>query len=92
MNEPTMETLARRLDMVERENRWLKQAGVVAIAVIAAVLLMGQATATKVASGRGVEVFEDDPFPMHTKTAFDTERRKPTTKPTRGSKRKRTKR
>ncbi len=31
MNEPTMETLARRLDRVERENRWLKQAGVVAL-------------------------------------------------------------
>ena len=44
MNEPTMETLARRLDRVERENRWLKQAGVVALAVIAAVVLMGQVT------------------------------------------------
>ncbi len=42
MNEPTMETLARRLDRVERENRRLKQAGVVALAVIAAVVLMGQ--------------------------------------------------
>ena len=31
MNEPTMETLARRLD---RENRRLKQAGVVALALI----------------------------------------------------------
>ncbi len=28
MTEPTMESLARRLDRVERENRWLKQAGV----------------------------------------------------------------
>jgi len=27
MTEPTMETLARRLDRVERENRWLKMAG-----------------------------------------------------------------
>jgi len=27
MKEPTMETLARRLDKVERENRWLKRAG-----------------------------------------------------------------
>ncbi len=44
MNEPTMETLARRLDRVERENRRLKRAGVVALAVIAAVVLMGQAT------------------------------------------------
>ncbi len=27
MNEATMETLAGRLDRVERENRWLKRAG-----------------------------------------------------------------
>ncbi len=31
-----------RLRRLERENRWLKQAGVVALAVIAAVVLMGQ--------------------------------------------------
>jgi hypothetical protein len=43
MNEPTMETLARRLDRLEREDRRLKLAGVVALAVIAAVMLMGQA-------------------------------------------------
>ncbi len=42
MNDPTIETLARRLDKVERENRWLKQAGVVALVMIAAVVLMGQ--------------------------------------------------
>jgi len=36
MAEPTIETLARRLDRVERENRWLKRAGVVALAVMAA--------------------------------------------------------
>ncbi len=42
MSKPTMETMARRLDRVERENRRLKQAGHVAIAVIAAVVLMGQ--------------------------------------------------
>ncbi len=48
MNEPTMEILARRLDRVERENRVLKRAGVVALAVIAAVVLMGQATESKV--------------------------------------------
>jgi hypothetical protein len=34
MNEPTMESLTRRLDRVERENRRLKQAGVVALALI----------------------------------------------------------
>jgi len=43
MNEPTMETLTRRLDRVERENRWLKRAGVVALAVIAAVMLVAMA-------------------------------------------------
>ena len=32
MNKPTMETLARRLDRVERENRHLKRAGGVALA------------------------------------------------------------
>ncbi len=47
MSEPTMETLARRLDRVERENRRLKRAGVVALAVIAAVVLMGQAMGGK---------------------------------------------
>ncbi len=57
MNEPTMETLARRLDRVERENRRLKQAGVVAVAVIVAVVLMGQATGGKV-----VEVVEAQRF------------------------------
>ena len=57
MTEPTMDTLARRVDKVERENRWLKQAGVVALAVIAAVVLMGQATATKVAKVVEAEEF-----------------------------------
>jgi len=32
MDQPTMETLAGRLDRVERENRWLKVAGVVVLA------------------------------------------------------------
>ncbi len=35
MSEPTIETLARRLDRVERENRRMKQAGVVAFIVTA---------------------------------------------------------
>jgi len=34
MNEPTMETLARRLDRVERENRRLKRAGVMILTVM----------------------------------------------------------
>jgi len=56
MAEPTMETLARRLDRVERENRCLKQAGVVALAVISAVVLMGQAT------GKVAKVIEAEKF------------------------------
>ncbi len=44
MTEPTMETLARRLDQAEREDRRLKQAGVVALVVIAAVMLVAMAT------------------------------------------------
>ncbi len=47
MSEPTIETLARRLDRVERENRRLKQVGVMALAVIAAVVLMGQVSPSK---------------------------------------------
>jgi hypothetical protein len=57
MAEPTMETLARRLDRVERENRRLKRTGVVALAVIAAVMLMGQATESKVAKVVEAEKF-----------------------------------
>ncbi|MFQ5989497.1 MAG: hypothetical protein ACE5K9_06250 [Candidatus Methylomirabilales bacterium] len=43
MNEPTMETLTRRLHRVERENRRLQRIGVATLAMIAAVVLMGQA-------------------------------------------------
>ena len=48
MGEPTMDTLARRLDRVERENRWLKKAGAVALGVIAAGGLMGYVVGEKV--------------------------------------------
>lgn len=57
MNNPTMETLGQRLDRVERENRRLKRAGIVAVAVIAAVVLMGQATPRKVAKVVEAEKF-----------------------------------
>ena len=57
MVELEIETLARRLDRVERENRRLKRAGVVALAMIAAVILMGQATESKV-----VKVIEAEKF------------------------------
>ena len=45
-----METLARRLDQVEWENRWLKRAGVIALAVIAAVVLIGMSESPPVPS------------------------------------------
>jgi len=40
--EPTVETLAIRLDRVERENRWMKRIGSLALVGIAAVAMMGQ--------------------------------------------------
>ncbi len=56
MNEPTMETLVRRLDRVERENRRLKRAGIVALGVIAAVVLIGQAISSKVAEAQAPDL------------------------------------
>ena len=43
MNEPTMETLARRLDGVERENRRLKLVEITTLGVITALLVIVQA-------------------------------------------------
>ena len=57
MSDSTMDTLARRLDRVEGENGRLKRAGIVALAVIAAVVLMGQATESKVAKVIEAEKF-----------------------------------
>ncbi len=50
MNDPTMETLTRRLDHLERENRRLKRVGALALAVMAAVVLMGQVTPSNAAA------------------------------------------
>lgn len=44
MSEPAIEGLGRRLDRVERENRRLKRAGMAALAVMTAVVLVGQTT------------------------------------------------
>lgn len=52
-----MKTLAQRLDRVERENRRLKRGGAVVLAVVAAVVLMGQATGDKVAKVLEAESF-----------------------------------
>ncbi len=57
MNKPTTETLTRRLDRVGRENRCLKGAGLAALAVIAGVVVMGQATGNKVAKVVEAESF-----------------------------------
>lgn len=49
MNIQQLEALAGRLDRLERENRLLKRAGLAAIGLIAAVVLMGQAQPSHVA-------------------------------------------
>jgi hypothetical protein len=46
MDQQSLATLTRRLDSLEQQNRRLKQAGVAALAVAAALLLMGQASPT----------------------------------------------
>ncbi len=65
MNAPTMETLARRVERVERENRRLKQAGVVALAVIAAIVLMGKATWKLAPPGKPGKVVGAEQFIVH---------------------------
>lgn len=42
MTEPTLDTLARRLERLERQNRRLKQWGVLVVLAVGAVALMGQ--------------------------------------------------
>lgn len=49
MNEPTMDNMVQRLDRLERDNRRMKRIGALVVVGIAAVVLMGQATASKVA-------------------------------------------
>lgn len=57
MSDLTMERLVQRLDRLDWENRRLRRAGVAALAVIAAVVLMGQATGSKVAKVVEAEKF-----------------------------------
>lgn len=52
-----MEILMRRLDRVERENRFLKVGGFLVLAAIAAIGLMGQAVPNKVAKVIEAEEF-----------------------------------
>ncbi len=65
MTEPTMETLAGRMDRVERENWWLKQAGVVALAVIAGVVLMGQGIRKTAPPGKPGKMVGAEQFIVH---------------------------
>ncbi len=65
MSEPTMETLARRLDRVERENGRLKRSGVVALAVIAVVMLMGQAASKLAPPGKPGKIVGAEQFIVH---------------------------
>ncbi len=65
MAEPTMETLARRLDRVERENQRLMRIGAVALAVIVAVVLMGQATWKLAPPGKPGKIVGAEQFIVH---------------------------
>lgn len=59
MNPPAMdmESLGERLSRLERENRWLKRVGGVALLGVAAMVLMGQATPRKTAKAIEAEEF-----------------------------------
>lgn len=57
MNEPTMDKLVQRLDRLERDNRRMKRFGALVIVLIAAVVLMGQSTISKVVSVVEAEKF-----------------------------------
>lgn len=46
MNEPTIETLAQRLERLERENRWWRYGGLGSFLVLAATIMMGQVIPT----------------------------------------------
>ncbi len=48
MSEPTLPDLTHRLDRLERENRWLKRGGLVALVVLAGAFMMGQAAPEKI--------------------------------------------
>lgn len=48
MSEPTLDTLAQRLERVERENRSLRRVGVLMLVGVAALLIAAQATANRV--------------------------------------------
>jgi len=65
MDGTRMENLSQRLDRVERENRRLKQAGVAALAVIGAVVLMGQGTWKTAPPGKPGKIVGAEQFIVH---------------------------
>ncbi len=65
MSEPVLDVLMHRLDRVEWENRRLRQAGVLALAVIAAVVLMGQGTRKTAPPGKPGKIVGAEQFIVH---------------------------
>ncbi len=65
MDQPTMESLGQRLDRVERQNQRLMRIGAVALAVIVAVVLMGQATWKLAPPGKPGKVVGAEQFIVH---------------------------
>jgi hypothetical protein len=65
MDELRINTLARRLDRVERENRRMKKAGVVALVVIVAVVLMGQGIKKTAPPGKPGKIVGAEQFIVH---------------------------
>jgi hypothetical protein len=46
--ETEIEAIQKRLHKLERQNRWIKQAGMLLVLIVGAVVVMGQTTASKV--------------------------------------------
>lgn len=65
MDGTRMENLAQRVDRLERENWCLKRAGVAALAVIAAVVLMGHATRKTAPPGKPGKIVGAEQFIVH---------------------------
>ena len=65
MDGTRMENLAQRVDRLERENCCLKRAGVAALAVIAAVVLMGHATRKTAPPGKPGKIVGAEQFIVH---------------------------
>lgn len=65
MDGTRMENLSKRLDRVERENRYLKQAGVAALTVIAAGVLMGQGIRKTAPPGKPGKIVGAEQFIVH---------------------------